>query len=94
MNDASSIVQVSKISKWFGSTKALDDVNLAIPAGRIIGLLGANGAGKSTLLRRSSACICPMTAGSRRSARSPATWARKSWPGSATSTRRANCSTG
>ncbi|MCX5645320.1 MAG: ATP-binding cassette domain-containing protein [Phycisphaerae bacterium] len=51
MNDASCIVEVSSTSKWFGHTKALDKVNLAIPAGRIIGLLGANGAGKSTLLR-------------------------------------------
>ena len=51
MNDTSCIVEVSGMSKWFGHTKALDKVNLAIPAGRIIGLLGANGAGKSTLLR-------------------------------------------
>ncbi len=51
MNDAGPIVEVSKISKSFGSTKALDEVDLAIPSGRIIGLLGANGAGKSTLLR-------------------------------------------
>jgi ABC-2 type transport system ATP-binding protein len=51
MNENGSIVAMEKISKWFGGTKALDGVNLAIPCGRIIGLLGANGAGKSTLLR-------------------------------------------
>jgi ABC-2 type transport system ATP-binding protein len=51
MNDASPIVEVSRISKSFGGTKALDEVDLAVCPGRIIGLLGANGAGKSTLLR-------------------------------------------
>ncbi len=51
MNDASPIVAVRKVSKWFGRTKALDEVDLSICPGRIIGLLGANGAGKSTLLR-------------------------------------------
>jgi ABC-2 type transport system ATP-binding protein len=51
MNDASPIVEISRISESFGRARALDNVDLAIGPGRIIGLLGANGAGKSTLLR-------------------------------------------
>jgi len=49
MNDV--IVKMCNVSKRFGHTTALNNVNLDIRLGRIIGLLGANGAGKSTLLR-------------------------------------------
>ena len=51
MSDNSSIIEVRGLSKRFGSIQALDNVDLAVERGRIIGLLGANGAGKSTLLR-------------------------------------------
>jgi ABC-2 type transport system ATP-binding protein len=49
MNEA--IVQMRKVCKRFGDIKALDNVDLDICPGRIIGLVGANGSGKSTLLR-------------------------------------------
>lgn len=43
--------QLSNVSKYYGKFKALDDVNLTLEQGKIIGLLGKNGAGKSTLMR-------------------------------------------
>ncbi|MFI4910542.1 MAG: ABC transporter ATP-binding protein [Sedimentisphaeraceae bacterium JB056] len=45
------IVQIDGLTKKFGKTTAIDDLNMTVGRGRIVGLLGANGAGKSTLLR-------------------------------------------
>ncbi len=45
------IVKMHSISKRFGEIQALDNIDLEIRSGKIIGLLGANGSGKSTLLR-------------------------------------------
>ncbi|MFG1643065.1 ATP-binding cassette domain-containing protein [Amycolatopsis sp. NPDC049252] len=44
-------VRVRGLVKTYGSTRALDGVDLEIPAGRVLGLLGPNGAGKTTTVR-------------------------------------------
>ncbi|MDD6042704.1 MAG: ABC transporter ATP-binding protein [Eubacteriaceae bacterium] len=46
-----SIVDIKSLTKDFDSIRALDDINLQIPEGRIIGILGPNGSGKTTLLK-------------------------------------------
>ena len=45
------MLECKHITKAFGDFKALDDVSVTVPAGKIFGLLGPNGAGKTTLLR-------------------------------------------
>ncbi|WP_295124467.1 ABC transporter ATP-binding protein [uncultured Leifsonia sp.] len=44
-------VQVSDVTKRFGSFTAIDDVSVTITPNRIHGLLGRNGAGKTTLMQ-------------------------------------------
>jgi ABC-2 type transport system ATP-binding protein len=45
------IISARGLSKRYGATVALDNVNLQILPGRIVGLIGPNGAGKTTALR-------------------------------------------
>lgn len=45
------VVELSHITKSFGSVKAVDDVSLTVEKGEFFGLLGPNGAGKTTIIR-------------------------------------------
>jgi len=46
-----STIEITNISKTFGSTKAVDDISFKVEPGEIFGLLGPNGAGKTTTIR-------------------------------------------
>ena len=47
----SAAVEANNLTKLYGSTRALDAVDLSLEAGRVYLLVGPNGAGKTTLLR-------------------------------------------
>jgi ABC-2 type transport system ATP-binding protein len=44
-------VQISHVTKTFGSVTAVDDLALAVPEGSIYGFIGPNGSGKTTTMR-------------------------------------------
>ena len=45
------LLELKELEKSYGNKKVLDNINLTIPRGKIIGLLGKNGTGKSTLIK-------------------------------------------
>jgi ABC-type multidrug transport system ATPase subunit len=52
-------LQLAGITKRYGSTPALENFTVEIPAGNIVALIGLNGAGKTTLLRCLSGIVAP-----------------------------------
>jgi branched-chain amino acid transport system ATP-binding protein len=56
------ILSLNNITKDFGGLKALDNVNLDVNRGEIVGLIGPNGSGKTTLINIISGFL-PLTAG-------------------------------
>lgn len=56
------ILVCSHLKKQYGGFTALKGINLTLPEGKIIGLLGPNGSGKTTLIKLASGLLLP-TAG-------------------------------
>src|SRR5664280_2890647 len=56
-------VEVSKLTKKFGTLTAVDNLSFSVEPGRITGFLGPNGAGKTTTLRMLLGLVRP-TSGS------------------------------
>src|SRR5450755_75223 len=46
-----SMLEVTRLKKYFTTQKAVDDISFKVEKGTIFGLLGPNGAGKTTLIR-------------------------------------------
>src|SRR5436190_8870441 len=53
------MIELTQLTKKYGTTVALDHVSLSIQPGEIVGLLGPNGAGKTTMLKMLTGYLPP-----------------------------------
>jgi len=51
MNTATPVIQVEKLTKFYGNTVGVKDISFKVEQGEIFGFLGPNGAGKTTTIR-------------------------------------------
>jgi ABC-type multidrug transport system ATPase subunit len=51
-------VEIVKLKKYFGATRAVNDVSFAFSSGQIVGFVGPNGAGKTTTMRILATAMC------------------------------------
>ena len=52
-------IQVSHLTKYFGSQRVVDDISFEVKKGEILGFLGPNGAGKTTTMRMITGYLIP-----------------------------------
>ena len=45
------MLELNELTRRYGTLTALDDLSFTVPAGQVVGFLGANGAGKTTTMR-------------------------------------------
>lgn len=53
------MVDLSHVTKKYGSRRALTDITLAFPVGKVIGVVGENGSGKTTMLKLIAGLLTP-----------------------------------
>ncbi|HEY4199571.1 MAG TPA: phosphonate ABC transporter ATP-binding protein [Devosiaceae bacterium] len=53
------MLKIDRVSRRFGSKTAIDGIDLEIPDGQMVGIIGRSGAGKSTLLRMINRLVDP-----------------------------------
>ena len=70
---SATMIRLERVSKSFGTVRAVQDVTLEIGRGEFVALLGPSGCGKTTLLRLIAGFETPTGA--------PSGWARRSSPG-------------
>ena len=57
------MIKVDGLTKFYGSTRAIDNISFEVPEGVVLGFLGPNGAGKTTTMKILT-CYTPPTSGS------------------------------
>ena len=53
------ILEARGLTKRYGATLALNNIDITVPKGKIVGLLGPNGSGKTTLLKIAAGLLTP-----------------------------------
>ncbi|HVL51473.1 MAG TPA: ABC transporter ATP-binding protein [Actinomycetota bacterium] len=53
------VITITAMSKLYGATKAVDEMDLEVPAGAVYGLIGPNGAGKTTTFSILATLLAP-----------------------------------
>ncbi|RWA67655.1 phosphonate ABC transporter ATP-binding protein [Mesorhizobium sp.] len=59
MSASSATLEIRGVTRRFGKNTAVSDINVSIPQGQMVGIIGRSGAGKSTLLRMINRLIDP-----------------------------------
>ena len=70
-------IEVTDVTRFFGSTRAVWRMNMTVPAGAVTGLVGSNGAGKTTLLLMLAALLAPDTGSIKVAGLDPTTQSRE-----------------